>query len=169
MTVVHVACRPAYLGLGSLRASFPCVPIIAVTATATPAVQDCIKASLGMRECILLKESFNRRNLYFEVRQKELIGNGTEEDATQVLQSIGLLTYRSMGLQDCIRWKMVKERGRDPNNGVLEPLIRNVMKHGRILKLVLYIKDSHNTPTPHLEAIIKERDICRLGKRCFRS
>lgn len=76
-------CRPAYLELGSLRSQYPSVPIIAVTATATPSVQDCIKDSLKLRDCLLLKASFNRKNCMFEVRHKELIGNGEDKDAIQ--------------------------------------------------------------------------------------
>lgn len=78
------AYRPAYLELGSLRSKFPNVPIIAVTATATPAVQQCIIDSLKLRDCLLLKDSFNRHNLQFEVRHKELIGDGTDEASIQV-------------------------------------------------------------------------------------
>lgn len=81
MSLFH---RPAYLGLGSLRTLYPGVPIIAVTATATPSVQECIISSLQLKDCLLLKESFNRPNLSFEVRHKELIGEGTDDDVIQV-------------------------------------------------------------------------------------
>ena len=60
------------------------MPIIAVTATATPTVQQCIIDSLKLRDCLVLKESFNRPNLRLEVRHKELIGDGTDEASTQV-------------------------------------------------------------------------------------
>lgn len=46
------------------------VPVIALTATATPKVQQDIMKNLGMHEASLFKASFNRSNLYYEVRQK---------------------------------------------------------------------------------------------------
>ena len=55
-----------------------------MTATATPSVQQCIIDSLKLRDCLLLKESFNRPNLRFEVRHKELVGDGTDDACIQV-------------------------------------------------------------------------------------
>lgn len=46
------------------------VPIIALTATATPKVQQDIKKNLNINDANLFKTSFNRPNLYYEVRQK---------------------------------------------------------------------------------------------------
>ena len=69
------------------------MPLIAVTATATPAIQQCIADSLQLRDHILLTESFNRPNLRFEVRHKELIGDGTEEDVIQVANYYAKLNY----------------------------------------------------------------------------
>ena len=46
------------------------VPVLALTATATPKVQQDILKSLGMQEAALYKSSFNRSNLYYEVKQK---------------------------------------------------------------------------------------------------
>ena len=46
------------------------VPIMALTATATPKVQHDIQKNLGMMEAEVYKSSFNRSNLYYEVRQK---------------------------------------------------------------------------------------------------
>ena len=78
--------RPAYLELGRLRRTFPTVPIIAVTATATAAVQGSIAQCLGLdqRNLVLLKESFNRPNLRLIVRHKELIRDGTDDAVLQV-------------------------------------------------------------------------------------
>lgn len=46
------------------------IPIIALTATATPKVQSDIRKNLQMTNAVLFKSSFNRSNLYYEVRPK---------------------------------------------------------------------------------------------------
>ena len=46
------------------------VPVIALTATATPKVQQDIQKNLGMMDAVVFKASFNRPNLYYEVRPK---------------------------------------------------------------------------------------------------
>ena len=46
------------------------IPIIALTATATPKVQSDIRKNLQMEDAVLFKSSFNRTNLYYEVRPK---------------------------------------------------------------------------------------------------
>jgi len=46
------------------------VPVIALTATATPKVQQDIQKNLGMMDAAVFKSSFNRSNLYYEVRPK---------------------------------------------------------------------------------------------------
>ncbi|MEY3679212.1 MAG: helicase RecQ, partial [Bacteroidota bacterium] len=46
------------------------IPIIALTATATPKVQQDIQKNLQMNDAVLFKSSFNRSNLYYEVRAK---------------------------------------------------------------------------------------------------
>lgn len=63
--------RKDYKTLGNLRDKFPGVPFIALTATATANVKaDCIH-NLGMKGCEEYKQSFNRPNLYYEVRPKK--------------------------------------------------------------------------------------------------
>lgn len=47
------------------------IPIIALTATATPKVQSDIRKNLQMTDATLFKSSFNRTNLYYEVRPKQ--------------------------------------------------------------------------------------------------
>jgi len=59
--------RPDYLRLGRVRAALPDVPTAALTATATPVVQDDILASLGMPEARRFIQGFDRPNLALEV------------------------------------------------------------------------------------------------------
>lgn len=62
--------RPDYLGLSLIPRLFPKIPIAAFTATATPKVQDDIIARLGLRSPHRVCASFNRPNLFYEVKAK---------------------------------------------------------------------------------------------------
>lgn len=63
--------RPEYRRLRPIIQSISKrVPIIALTATATPKVQSDIQKNLGMLDAAIFKSSFNRPNLYYEVRPK---------------------------------------------------------------------------------------------------
>lgn len=62
--------RPEYRRLRPIIEAIGTVPIIALTATATPKVQQDILKNLGMTEAAIYKSSFNRANLYYEVRPK---------------------------------------------------------------------------------------------------
>lgn len=62
--------RPEYRNLKLIIDKIADVPVIALTATATPKVQDDIQKTLGMTNAMVFKESFNRPNLYYEVRPK---------------------------------------------------------------------------------------------------
>jgi len=62
--------RPEYRKIKSIIDSLGNLPIIALTATATPKVQTDIQRNLQMEEAALFKSSFNRKNLYYEVRPK---------------------------------------------------------------------------------------------------
>ena len=63
--------RPDYLKIGELRELLPDVPVIALTATATPQVADDIMERLCFREKLLLKSGFERPNLSYIVRHAE--------------------------------------------------------------------------------------------------
>ena len=62
--------RPEYRNLKLIIDKIADVPVIALTATATPKVQDDIQKTLGMTDAVVFKESFNRANLFYEVRPK---------------------------------------------------------------------------------------------------
>jgi ATP-dependent DNA helicase RecQ len=62
--------RPEYRRLREIFHAISDVPIIALTATATPKVQQDIQKNLNMMDAQVFKASFNRDNLYYEVRPK---------------------------------------------------------------------------------------------------
>ncbi len=77
------------------------IPIIALTATATPKVQMDIMKNLGMSDAVLFKASFNRPNLYYEVRPKL-------EAQKQLIQFIREREGKS-GIIYCLSRKKVEE------------------------------------------------------------
>ena len=62
--------RPEYRRIRPIINEIGVCPVIALTATATPKVQHDIQKNLGMLEATVFKSSFNRPNLYYEVRPK---------------------------------------------------------------------------------------------------
>ena len=62
--------RPEYRRIRNIVEEIGTAPIIALTATATPKVQSDILKNLGMPDATVFKSSFNRSNLYYEIRDK---------------------------------------------------------------------------------------------------
>ena len=62
--------RPEYRRIRNIIEEISVAPIIALTATATPKVQSDIIKNLGMSDATVFKSSFNRPNLYYEIRDK---------------------------------------------------------------------------------------------------
>ena len=62
--------RPEYRRIKPIVEKIGVAPVIALTATATPKVQLDIQKTLGMSDATTFRSSFNRQNLYYEVRQK---------------------------------------------------------------------------------------------------
>ncbi|RZK19900.1 MAG: DNA helicase RecQ [Pedobacter sp.] len=101
------------------------IPIIALTATATPKVQQDIMKNLGMTEATLFKSSFNRPNLFYEIRPKRDI---TKEIIKYIKSNPG-----KSGIIYCLSRKKVEEVAEALNlNGIsalpyhagLEPKVR---------------------------------------------
>ncbi|MBD3880584.1 DNA helicase RecQ [Phormidium tenue FACHB-886] len=63
--------RPEYRQIRMVRSRFPQVPLVALTATATHRVRQDIAQQLALRQPSVHVASFNRQNLYYEVRSKE--------------------------------------------------------------------------------------------------
>lgn len=76
--------RPSYLQIAVIRKLVPNVPILALTATATPDVIDDIQERLGFTEKNVFRMSFERKNLVYVVRQTE----DKEAEMVHILQSI---------------------------------------------------------------------------------
>ena len=62
--------RPEYRRIRPIINEIGTAPLIALTATATPKVQMDIQKNLGMSDASVFKSSFNRPNLYYEIRPK---------------------------------------------------------------------------------------------------
>lgn len=77
------------------------IPVIALTATATPKVQSDIRKNLQMNDAVLFKSSFNRPNLYYEVRPKKNV-------AKEIVRFIKNNSGKS-GIIYCLSRKKVEE------------------------------------------------------------
>jgi ATP-dependent DNA helicase RecQ len=63
--------RPEYRRIKTMIQNLGDMPVIALTATATPKVQIDIQKNLQMEDADVFMSSFNRKNLYYEVRPKK--------------------------------------------------------------------------------------------------
>jgi ATP-dependent DNA helicase RecQ len=93
--------RPEYRRLRPIIDAVGGVPVMALTATATPKVQQDIQKNLGMMTANLFKSSFNRDNLYYDVRAKQ---NVIKEIIKYVKQNSG-----KSGIIYCLSRKKVEE------------------------------------------------------------
>lgn len=93
--------RPEYRRLRPIIEAIGKVPIIALTATATPKVQQDILKNMGMQEANIFKSSFNRPNLYYEIRSKDNV-------VKEVIKFIKKNTGKS-GIVYCLSRKKVEE------------------------------------------------------------
>ncbi|XP_025805608.1 ATP-dependent DNA helicase Q-like 3 isoform X2 [Panicum hallii] len=80
--------RPSYRKLSSLRKQFPDIPLLALTATAVPKVQKDVISSLCLQNPVILQASFNRPNIFYEVRYKDLLDD-VYSDISNLLKSSG--------------------------------------------------------------------------------
>lgn len=76
--------RPAYLKISQIRELLPGVPVLALTATATPEVVDDIQKQLGFSTPNVFRMSFERKNLAYIVRRTD----NKAEELLHILQSV---------------------------------------------------------------------------------
>lgn len=93
--------RPEYRRLRPLIEQIGRVPIIALTATATPKVQEDIIKNLEIQGATVFKSSFNRANLYYEVRPKV-------DTVKEIIKFVRQHTGKS-GIIYCLSRKKVEE------------------------------------------------------------
>ena len=93
--------RPEYRRLREIFEKISNVPIIALTATATPKVQNDIQKNLSMTDAIVYKSSFNRDNLYYQIFPKK-------EVEKQIIKYVRTKQGKS-GIVYCLSRKKVEE------------------------------------------------------------
>ncbi|MDR3652333.1 MAG: DNA helicase RecQ [Paludibacter sp.] len=94
--------RPEYRRIRPIINEIGVAPLIALTATATPKVQHDIQKNLGMLNASVFKSSFNRANLYYEVRPKT---NNVDKDIIKYIRS----QAGKSGIIYCLSRKKVEE------------------------------------------------------------
>lgn len=93
--------RPEYRKIHPIVNEIGAAPIIALTATATPKVQSDIQKNLGMSDATVFKSSFNRENLYYEMRPK----TNTEKEIIKFIKN----NAGKSGIIYCLSRKKVEE------------------------------------------------------------
>ena len=93
--------RPEYRRIKPIIKGIADVPIMALTATATPKVQQDIQKNLNMVDAVVLKSSFNRDNLFYEVRPKK--------DALKQIVRYCLQHAGKSGIVYCLSRKKVEQ------------------------------------------------------------
>jgi len=94
--------RPEYRKIRPIVNQVGKAPLIALTATATPKVQHDIQKNLGMMHAKVFKSSFNRPNLYYEVRTKT---DDVDKDIIKYIKS----NPEKSGIIYCLSRKKVEE------------------------------------------------------------
>ena len=94
--------RPEYRRIRPIINEIGAAPLIALTATATPKVQHDIQKNLGMLNADVFKSSFNRTNLFYEVRTKT---NDVDKDIIKYIRS----QAGKSGIIYCLSRKKVEE------------------------------------------------------------
>lgn len=94
--------RPEYRRIRPIINEINVRPMIALTATATPKVQHDIQKNLGMQNAKVFKSSFNRSNLYYEVRPKT---NNIDKDIIKFIKN----NPGKSGIIYCLSRKKVEE------------------------------------------------------------
>ena len=128
--------RPEYRRIRPIINEIGQRPLIALTATATPKVQQDIMKNLGISKATVFKSSFNRPNLYYEVRQKN--DNIDRDIIKYIKQHPG-----KSGIIYCLSRKKVEE-------------LAEVLKAHRIKALPYHAGMESNVRSENQDAFLKE-------------
>ncbi|KAG9452886.1 hypothetical protein H6P81_005790 [Aristolochia fimbriata] len=79
--------RPDYKNLGILKTQFQDVPLIALTATATPKVQADLMDMLRIPKCVTFISTVNRPNLFYKVKEKSSAGKVVVDEIADFIRS----------------------------------------------------------------------------------
>ena len=112
--------RPSYRNLAELRKWLPGTPVVAVTATATPTVQEDVIRCLELRSPLIAKTSFDRPNIYYAIVPRNNVNDvvhlllnkyavsesfpstlvyvSTKSDAELIAAEIGRSSLRTVGV-----------------------------------------------------------------------
>ena len=121
--------RPDYKLLGDVRRKFPNIPVMALTATATENVKVDVIHNLGIEKCEVFTRSFNRPNLYYEVRAK---GKG-KEDIQNIASLIKDKHSKQTGIVYCLSRKNCED-------------------------MALALRDKHKVKAQHYHAGMESKD-----------
>ncbi len=130
--------RPEYRRIKQMIKEIKDVPMMALTATATPKVQQDIIKNLQMSDATLYKSSFNRSNLYYEVRPK-----GKKADTLKEVVSFIKPRKGKSGIIYCLSRKKVEE-------------IAEVLKANGIKALPYHAGLDAKTRAAHQDAFLME-------------
>ena len=129
--------RPEYRRIRPIVNEIGKRPIIALTATATPKVQHDIQKNLGMVDAKVFRLSFNRENLYYEVRRK------TDHVDKDIIKYIRTQAGKS-GIVYCLSRKKVEE-------------FAEVLKANQINALAYHAGLDSNTRADNQDAFLMEK------------
>ena len=101
--------RPSYLNIAAVRELLPNVPVLALTATATPETIDDIQDKLGFREKNVLRKSFHRENLTYVVRRTENKDEQVAHILSKVPGSAIVYVRNRKRAQELAEWLKVQE------------------------------------------------------------
>ena len=102
--------RSDYLNLKILKQKFPNLPILALTATAPNKIRDDVINQLGMKNTIFFRSSYNRKNLYIEIRKK------TKGFINEIAKFINEKHPKETGLIYCSTKKTCEQVAKDLKN-----------------------------------------------------
>ncbi|MGL5732139.1 MAG: RecQ family ATP-dependent DNA helicase, partial [Bacteroidales bacterium] len=129
--------RPEYRRIKPIINEIGKRPIIALTATATPKVQHDIQKNLGMLDASVFKSSFNRENLYYEVRSKN------ENIEREIIKYIKSNPGKS-GIIYCLSRKRVEE-------------LAEVLRANGVLALAYHAGMDSNVRSANQDAFLMEK------------